>query len=115
MNKTVQIIGIPIDLGQSHRGVEMGPGALRYAELSARLNAIGYEIDDIGNLPVLVRDALASEQQLNYLRTIQAISEALYEAGQLAVANHKIPIFLGGDHSILSVPSAESRINIQRV
>lgn len=100
MSRTVQIIGIPIDLGQSHRGVDMGPGALRYAGLAARLNAIGYEIDDIGNLPVLVRDALAAEQQLNYLPTIKAICEAIYEAGQMAVKNGNIPIFLGGDHSI---------------
>lgn len=100
MRKTVQIIGIPIDLGQSHRGVDMGPGALRYAGLAARLNSIGFEIDDIGNLPVLVRDALATEQQLNYLPTIQAVSEALYETAQRAVAAGHIPIFLGGDHTV---------------
>ena len=100
MNKTVQIIGIPIDLGQSHRGVDMGPGALRYAGLAARLSSIGFEINDIGNLPVLVRDALASEQQLNYLPTIQAISEVLYEAGQRAISAGHIPIFLGGDHTV---------------
>lgn len=100
MNKTVQIIGIPIDLGQAHRGVDMGPGAVRYAGLAARLDALGYRIDDLGNLPVMVRDALAAEQKLSYLPTIQAICEAVYEAGQAAIAAGKLPIFLGGDHTI---------------
>lgn len=31
MNHIVQIIGIPVDLAQNHRVVDMGPNAIRYA------------------------------------------------------------------------------------
>ena len=31
MSQIVRIIGIPVDLGQNHRGVDMGPIAIRYA------------------------------------------------------------------------------------
>ncbi|MCK4509205.1 MAG: arginase [Desulfuromonadales bacterium] len=100
MKKAVQIIGVPIDLGQSHRGVDLGPGALRYAGLAARLEQLGYEVYDSGNLKVPVRESLSSERQNNYLPSIKAICEDVCLAGQKAVEQGHIPIFLGGDHSI---------------
>jgi arginase len=100
MKKVVQIIGVPIDLGQSHRGVDLGPGALRYAGLSARLEALGYEVHDSGNLQVPVRESLAHERQDHYLPSIRKVCEAACLAGQKAVEQGRIPIFLGGDHSI---------------
>ena len=100
MNKSVEIIGVPIDLGQSHRGVDLGPGALRYAGLAARLEQLGYEVHDIGNLNVPVRESLAHERNQRYLPSIHRVCEAAYLAGQQAVARGRIPIFLGGDHSI---------------
>jgi len=100
MKKVVQIIGVPIDLGQSHRGVDLGPGALRYAGLAARLEELGHEVHDSGNLPVPVRESLAHERQSNYMPSIRDICEAVCLAGQEAVEKGRIPIFLGGDHSI---------------
>lgn len=100
MKKAVQIIGVPIDLGQSHRGVDLGPGALRYAGLAARLEKLGYEVHDSGNLKVPVRESLSHERQYNYLPSIRAICEDACAAGQEAVAKGCIPVFLGGDHSI---------------
>ena len=52
--KTVRIIGVPTDLGQSLRGVDMGPSALRYAGLSNHLRDLGYRVEDIGNIYVPV-------------------------------------------------------------
>lgn len=100
MKKVVQIIGVPVDLGQSHRGVDLGPGALRYAGLAARLEQLGYEVHDSGNLKVPVRESLSHERQENYLPSIRGICEDACAAGQEAVAKGSIPIFLGGDHSI---------------
>lgn len=100
MKKVVQIIGVPIDLGQSRRGVDLGPGALRYAGLTARLEELGYEVHDSGNLTVPVRESLAHERQLHYLPSIRKVCEAACLAGQEAVGKGRIPIFLGGDHSI---------------
>jgi len=100
MNKTVQIIGVPIDLGQSHRGVDLGPGALRYAGLASRLEKLGYQVYDSGNLPVPVRESLVHERQDHYLPSIIGVCKAACLAGQQALAQGRIPIFLGGDHSI---------------
>ncbi len=100
MKKSVQIIGVPIDLGQSHRGVDLGPGALRYAGLAGRLEHLGYEVHDLGNLKVPVRESLTHERHNNYLPSIKQVCEDLCCAGQDAVENGHIPIFLGGDHSI---------------
>lgn len=100
MNKTIRIIGVPIDLGQAQRGVDMGPGAIRYAGLSARLAKLGYEINDIGNINVPVRDTLISERALNYLPSIRQVCDAAYLAAREAVESGDIPVFIGGDHSL---------------
>ena len=52
MTKSVQIFGVPMDLGQRRRGVDMGPSAVRYAGLNDRLRALGYDVFDNGNLSV---------------------------------------------------------------
>ena len=100
MHKKIQIIGVPIDLGQSHRGVDLGPGALRYAGLAARLEKLGYEVHDSGNLPVPVRESVADEREDRYLPSIIKVCQAACEAGQQALQKERIPVFLGGDHSI---------------
>jgi arginase len=100
MHKKIQIIGVPIDLGQSHRGVDLGPGALRYAGLAARLEKLGYEVYDSGNLPVPVRESVADEREDRYLPSIIKVCQAACEAGQQALQKERIPVFLGGDHSI---------------
>ncbi len=100
MAQIVEIIGIPIDLGQSQRGVDLGPGALRYAGLVARLERLGFEVRDMGNLAVPVRDAVRSERDTRYRDTIRKVCEAAYLAGQHAVERGHFPLFLGGDHSL---------------
>lgn len=100
MRKPIQIIGVPIDLGQSHRGVDLGPGALRYAGLAARLESLGYEVYDAGNLSVPVRESLGHEKESRYLPSISKVCEAASIAGREAIENGRIPVFLGGDHSI---------------
>lgn len=100
MTKSIRIIGVPLDLGQAQRGVDLGPGALRYAGISARLASLGYDVEDVGNLPVPVRDVLTSERQLRYLPSIYKICEAAYRAGREAIQEECIPLFMGGDHSL---------------
>src|ERR1035438_6442029 len=48
----IAIIGAPLDLGAGRRGVDMGPSAVRVANLNARLAALGWEVEDLGNVPV---------------------------------------------------------------
>jgi len=100
MLRKIRIIGVPVDLGQAQRGVDLGPGALRYADISRRLAGLGYEVEDIGNLEVPVRDVLNAERDQHYLPSILRICEAVYQAGRAAVTEGCIPLFMGGDHSL---------------
>ena len=50
--KQIRIIGVPLDLGQSRRGVDMGPSAVRVAGLESKLEALGYNVKDGGNVSV---------------------------------------------------------------
>lgn len=100
MARTIQIIGVPIDLGQSQRGVDMGPAAMRYAGLASRLAALGFQIRDVGNIEVPIRETLAEELQQHYLPSIRKTCQATYEAVRRAVQQGEIPLLLGGDHTL---------------
>ena len=96
----VRIIGIPLDLGQALRGVNMGPSAVRYAGLADRLRQIGYRVTDNGNIDIPIRETLIETGEKNVLSAIIEASERIYAAARVAVEEGSLPIFLGGDHSI---------------
>src|SRR3954467_10967550 len=54
--KKIRVIGVPLDLGQSRRGVDMGPSAVRVAGLEARLEALGHAVEDGGNVTVAIAE-----------------------------------------------------------
>lgn len=97
MKGSVRIIGIPVDLGQSHRGVDMGPSAIRYAGLLSRLRELGYTVTDEGNIQVPVRDSLSED---TLVKEICKVCEIAYQKACRAIEENCKPIFLGGDHSI---------------
>jgi len=97
---TLEIVGIPMDLGQTLRGVDLGPGALRYAGLRTHLRDLGFDLIDHGNLPVPVRDSLPAEERSNYLPAVQEVCGAAYKAARNVAERGHGGIFLGGDHSI---------------
>ncbi len=98
---TIRLVGVPMDLGQSLRGVDMGPSALRYADVAARLEHLGYRVEDTGNIEVAVRGTLDPKKNgLAYLEAISATCARVYEAGRQALADGRFPLFIGGDHSI---------------
>lgn len=100
MSKTIRIIGLPMDLGQARRGVDMGPSALRYAGVKARLTRLGYTVDDAGNIDTPDRNSLPESGGLAYLPAVVEVCQAAYEAGRQALADGCVPLFFGGDHSI---------------
>jgi arginase len=101
MHKTIAIIGAPLDLGAGRRGVDMGPSAVRLADLNARLAAIGYEVDDLGNVPVVQPEATPEgPQHARYLPQIAETCRHLADRVHDAAAAGKTPLVLGGDHSI---------------
>lgn len=99
MQPTVSIIGIPMDLGQTHRGVDMAPVAIRYAGLAAKLRSLGYSTIDHGNIDVPGHYTLTSTHYEERLIPIKEACEKAYSLGAEAIRNGEIPLFLGGDHS----------------
>jgi arginase len=103
MLRDIAIIGAPVDLGAGRRGVDMGPGALRYAGLKERLEALGYRVRDLGNVPVPLAGQFAlpgDDEKLRYLDPIVEINQALARQVAAAVSEGSFPLVLGGDHSI---------------
>ena len=98
----VDIVGVPMDLGASRRGVDMGPSAVRYAKLHEKLRKLGIaEIVDHGNLPVPIRESAdAADSSAKFLEVITDVCNDLATLVDRAVREGGIPIVLGGDHSI---------------
>ncbi|MEZ4632725.1 MAG: arginase [Deinococcales bacterium] len=97
---SLAIIALPMDLGAGRRGVDMGPSALRLAKLAATLQALGYQLKDLGNITVGVAEALeGGEEKLPYGVTIAKACQELYLTLS-KLDRDTMPIILGGDHSI---------------
>jgi arginase len=97
----VSIIGIPMDLGQSRRGVDMGPSALRYAGIHERLRGLGHQTEDHGNMEIRDRATIPPRAKgLDYMPAVVRAARKSYDQALAAVQEGRIPVFLGGDHSI---------------
>lgn len=99
MPRPVRIIGVPLDLGQAKRGVDMGASAVRYAGLGDELRRLGLEVRDSGDLPVPLRE-LVGDGHAERMAAIRSVCAETCAAAQAAVAEGLTPIFLGGDHTI---------------
>ncbi|KYP79324.1 arginase [Ferroacidibacillus organovorans] len=100
--KELRIIGVPSDLGQGRRGVDMGPSAIRYAGLSTALEQLGYTVKDLGNInvPTPEMNELNRNSKLRYLHEVKEVAENLSAIIRSVTENGHLPIVLGGDHSI---------------
>lgn len=99
--KIVRIIGVPIDLGADRRGVDMGPSAIRYAGLHKRLQKLGWEVEDLGNIEVPIAETLEiKDPMLKYLPEIAQVNQKLYPLVAQAIQEGVIPLTIGGDHSL---------------
>jgi arginase len=99
--KKLSIIGMPMDLGQMRRGVDMGPSAIRYAGINERLKPLFDEIQDLGDIPI-GREEVVIDKESN-LRNLDLVSEKnanLADKVDEAIQSGSFPLVLGGDHSI---------------
>lgn len=97
----IDIIGAPLDFGAGRRGVDMGPSAIRYAGLKAGLEGLGLEVRDLGNVAVPIGENCApGDPRLKYLDPIIEVERELVEVVGSSVASGRIPLVLGGDHSL---------------
>lgn len=118
--KVVRIVGVPMDLGQSRRGTDMGPSALRYAGLQEHIARLGYEVHDLGNIIVPVVEQIAETEQdtesrkARHLGAVTQVCEAIYERARECNQSNAFSIFLGGDHS-MSVGSVSGMAATQKI
>src|SRR5216684_3173877 len=99
--KKIRILGVPLDLGQSRRGVDMGPSAVRVAGLEARLEALGHIVEDGGNIMVAIAEQKKSgDPHAKYLKEITATCTKHAETVMKTLEAGKFPLVLGGDHSV---------------
>ncbi|MDX2140187.1 MAG: arginase [Chloroflexota bacterium] len=99
--RTVRIFGVPMDLGQQRRGVDMGPSALRYAGLADAIRLLTYDVIDCGNIRVPIAEELDSDPSDGKAHNASAVGTVctdLYTAMR-DVMKDSIAIALGGDHT----------------
>jgi arginase len=79
----------------------MGPSALRAAGAQAKVEALGYQVDDLGDLPVKIQETQGpGDPRLKYLKEILEVCGALRDRVERVAASGSLPVVLGGDHSV---------------
>jgi len=100
-NRPVALIGASLDLGSGRRGVDMGPSAIRYAGLAARIERLGREVFDRGNVEGPVAEATAvGNERVRFLEPIKQACERVAHLVTQSVEEGLQPVVLGGDHSV---------------
>src|SRR5690348_22965 len=99
--RSIEIIGVPMDLGAGRRGVDMGPSAIRIADLEPRLEGLGHKVTDSGDLDVMIPETQkVGEGKLRYKAPILATCTELCDRVGQALEKSRLPLVLGGDHSL---------------
>jgi arginase len=97
----IDIIGVPIDLGADRRGVDMGPSAIRYSHLQPKLEELGYEVQDEGNVEVPIAEMCKiTNPKLKYVDCIIPMSRRVAGAVATSIQSGHFPLVIGGDHSL---------------
>lgn len=100
---TIRLMGVPLDFGASRRGVEMGPAALRIAEMAEHLRAVGHTVTDVGDIAVPERATIpAAIAGRAFLPIITRVCEELADEVEDAVSCGEVPVVMGGDHSLVA-------------
>jgi arginase len=102
LTRRIALLGAPIEIGASQRGTLMGPAALRTAGLSTVLDALGFEVEDHGDIAIGEAPGLADAPPDNarHYREIQRWIRMLSARAYELARSGALPIFLGGDHSL---------------
>jgi arginase len=97
----IAVIGAALDLGAGRRGVDMGPSAIRYAGLEARIRSLGRECSDLGNVQTAVAEAApVGDTRTRYLGEILTACKRVADFVAAAREEGRTPLVLGGDHSV---------------
>jgi arginase len=97
----IKILGVPLDLGQERRGVDMGPSAVRAAGLNHALKSLGHQVEDGGNIHVRIpEEQHFGDRHAKYLKEIAETSQEIAHRIYQALEAGYFPVSLGGDHSV---------------
>ena len=111
----IDIIGVPIDLGADRRGVDMGPSAIRYSHLQKKLEELGYDVHDEGNVEVPIAEMCQiTNPNLKYIDCIVPVSRRIAGAVATSTQAKHFPLVLGGDHS-LSIGSVRGAAHNKKI
>ena len=113
--KPVHIIGVPLDLGGSRRGVDMGPSANRITGIGARIGALGRMVLDKGNLAAPIPETQRpADKRKKYVRDIAKVCQKVYDGALASLDAGALPLLLGGDHSLATGSVAASAAWVRR-
>lgn len=113
--KQLTMIGVPMDLGQTRRGVDMGPSAIRYAGVLERLEGIGYDVEDLGDLPIEKNATRNQPSDPHHYQAVKQVNETLAYHVSAIFQKNRFPLILGGDHSIAIGTIAGASSHFQRL
>lgn len=101
INSKIALLGIACDLGGPVGGASLGPDAIRHENLQEKIELLGYDLVDEGNLVSnnLV-DMPTTESKLRFLDEIANLSQRSYEKVSSIIKDNRFPLILGGDHSM---------------
>jgi arginase len=98
--KTVALIGVPLEEGSGRGGCAMGPAAYRIAGIASAMAELGYRVEDRGDLRPAPAEDLADTPRAKHLPVVGAFTRAIEAATYEAARTGAVPILLGGDHSL---------------
>jgi len=96
----VSMFGVPTDVGAGARGASMGPEALRVAGLGEALSARGVDVVDTGDVLGPRNPWLPPVDGYRHLGEVVAWTQAVFDASAAILASGRLPLMLGGDHSL---------------
>jgi arginase len=100
-NNGISIIGVPMQYGADRNGVDMGPSAIRGSDMVNKLESLGYQVQDLGDIHVnRDLDACRTGEKLKYLKEISKVNNELCQVVTGEMTKGQFPLVLGGDHSI---------------
>ena len=99
--REIRIIGVPLDLGASRRGTDVGPSALRIAGLGAQLRRLGFSVAREDDIPAPAMETRTVEdEKARYKPQILEVCTQLATEVKRHLEDGAFPLVLGGDHSI---------------
>ena len=96
----VSLIGVPTDIGASRKGCRLGPQALRVAGIGTALRTFGCDVRDLGDRTGPPNPELPPVAGYRHLEEVIAWNRAVYAATAAELAEGRVPILMGGDHSL---------------